>query len=336
MNETPFISICIPVYNGARYLAESIDSALSQTYPNFEIIVIDDRSSDDSWKIIQDFAKRSNKIRAFQNKKNLGLVGNWNACIAKAEGTWIKFLFQDDTMVSSCIHDMITCAMKSQKEFIVCEREFLIEENASETIKEYYLRKVNRLESIHPEGGIIPSTQICADVSKFLNVNFIGEPCSYLFKKKMTQQYGPFNAQLDQLCDYEFAARMGVNLGIFYTPKRLVHFRVHGSSTSESNHTKKKLKIQLLDNFLLAYSFRHHPHFKNLMEHHPGAIQSFYRKRVDLLFSNGFKIALALSMPMFRFYPKLYFVFIQYLTKREFLHGLKWYRDVFKSKPPKG
>lgn len=60
------------------------------------------------------FRKKSEKIRAFQNKRNLGLVGNWNACIAKAEGTWIKFLFQDDTMVSSCLHDMISCAVESK------------------------------------------------------------------------------------------------------------------------------------------------------------------------------------------------------------------------------
>jgi glycosyltransferase involved in cell wall biosynthesis len=334
--KNPAISICIPVYNGAKYLAESIHSALSQSFPHFEVIIIDDGSIDDSWKIIQDFAKKSEKIRAFQNKRNLGLVGNWNACVAKAEGTWIKFLFQDDTMVSSCLHDMISCAVDSKKEFILCEREFLIEQNASETIREYYQRKVKRLESVCPNGGIISSSQICAEVSKYLNVNFIGEPCSFLFKKSLTQQYGLFNDQLDQLCDFEFAVRIGVNQDIYYTTKRLISFRVHGNSTSESNHTKKKLKIQLLDNFLLAYSYRHYRHFKNLMELHPEAIRSFYQKREALLFSNGYKIALELTLPLFRNYPKLSFVFIQYLIKRKFLHVLKWCRDVFKYNESKG
>ena len=84
----PLVSICIPVYNGEKYLAQALESCIGQTYPNVEIIVCDDRSSDNSLEVIA--ALSSPLIRIHQNEKNLGLVGNWKKCIEMAKGEWIK------------------------------------------------------------------------------------------------------------------------------------------------------------------------------------------------------------------------------------------------------
>ena len=93
---SPLVSICIPTYNGEKYLKECLDSCIDQTFKSYEIIICDDCSSDGTIKIIEEYAKIFPQIILFQNDGNLGLVGNWNRCIHHSNGEWIKFVFQDD------------------------------------------------------------------------------------------------------------------------------------------------------------------------------------------------------------------------------------------------
>ena len=68
-------SICIPNYNYDQYIGETIQSVLDQDYGNFEIIIADNQSTDRSWGVIQEFAAKDNRVRAFQNAANLGFAG---------------------------------------------------------------------------------------------------------------------------------------------------------------------------------------------------------------------------------------------------------------------
>jgi len=72
MSEKPLISVLMPNYNSEKYLNEAIESILNQTYENFEFIILDDCSTDNSWKIIQEYAKKDKRINIFRNEKNLG------------------------------------------------------------------------------------------------------------------------------------------------------------------------------------------------------------------------------------------------------------------------
>ena len=83
---SPLVSICIPTYNGEKYLKECLDSCIDQTFKNYEIIICDDCSSDGTIKIIEEYAKIFPQIILFQNDGNLGLVGNWNRCIHHSNG----------------------------------------------------------------------------------------------------------------------------------------------------------------------------------------------------------------------------------------------------------
>ena len=85
MSYNPLVSICIPNYNSEKYIKGCIESALNQTYSNIEVIVLDNMSTDDSWKIISEISNDSYK--KFQNKKNIGMVNNfkkvYNLCYFK-------------------------------------------------------------------------------------------------------------------------------------------------------------------------------------------------------------------------------------------------------------
>ncbi len=98
-NQNPLVSVIMPVYNAGNFLMEAIESILNQTYQNFEFIIVDDASTDNSWKIIQKYAKKyPKKIKAFQLKKTLNRGGDAcaNFALKKAKGKYIARMDADD------------------------------------------------------------------------------------------------------------------------------------------------------------------------------------------------------------------------------------------------
>ena len=105
--EHPLVSICLPTYNGETFLNEALDSIKSQTYPNLEVIVSDDASSDGTLRIIEEFkATVAFPVQVF-NHEPQGIGANWNHCMKHAKGIYIKFLFQDDVLYPECVTEMV-------------------------------------------------------------------------------------------------------------------------------------------------------------------------------------------------------------------------------------
>ena len=95
----PLVSVIMSVYNGEKYLVQAIDSILNQTYQNFEFIIIDDCSTDNSSHILQEYAKKDSRIKIIKKEKNIGIKGfieNLNLGISIAEGKYIARMDQDD------------------------------------------------------------------------------------------------------------------------------------------------------------------------------------------------------------------------------------------------
>lgn len=92
----PLVSICIPSYNRADLIEETIASALGQTYSNVEVIVNDNCSTDNSWELLSTIAAKDSRVRIFQNRENLGAVRNWQAVMTHAKGDFAIILWSDD------------------------------------------------------------------------------------------------------------------------------------------------------------------------------------------------------------------------------------------------
>jgi glycosyltransferase involved in cell wall biosynthesis len=99
----PCISVIIPCYNVQSFLPQCLDSVLSQTFENFEIICIEDCSTDKTKDILCDYAKQHNRIRVFYNKKNMGQAISRNIGIKMSNAEYIYFLDSDDTISSDCL-----------------------------------------------------------------------------------------------------------------------------------------------------------------------------------------------------------------------------------------
>lgn len=101
----PRISVILPIHNGGRFLRESIQSVLDQTFEQFELIAFDDASTDESAQIVREFVDP--RIRRFQADKNGGLFPTLNAAIREARGSILKLWAQDDVMAADCLEETI-------------------------------------------------------------------------------------------------------------------------------------------------------------------------------------------------------------------------------------
>ena len=90
------VDILLATYNGEKYLAEQIESILNQTYKDINLIISDDNSSDSSLKIIEEYAKKDDRIKVFKQEKNLGIVSNFEFLISKVNSKYFMFSDQDD------------------------------------------------------------------------------------------------------------------------------------------------------------------------------------------------------------------------------------------------
>ena len=97
LKELSLISVCIPVFNGEQYIRESVESVLAQTEERFELLVVDNCSTDRTAEILTEYDDP--RIKAFKNDRNLGLFGNFNRCIELAGGEYIVILPHDDFML---------------------------------------------------------------------------------------------------------------------------------------------------------------------------------------------------------------------------------------------
>jgi glycosyltransferase involved in cell wall biosynthesis len=259
----PLFSVCIPVFNGLKYLSQCLDSVLKQSFSDFEVIVLDDCSTDGSFGLLQEYAKTDKRIKLFKNKENIGLVDNWNKCISLASGKWIKFLFQDDFWTPNCL-EIIYFKSQLGYSFIFHGRNFLIDNNVKPFIKEFYeSEKVNEYNGLK---GIneIPFEKINQLVSQSLCFNFFGEPSNVTFKKDLVNEVGFFDSRLVQLCDYEYWVRLTSSYGAYYIPEKLSTFRVHGQATSTQNSISKNFRFNYLDKLIILWRFLNDCFYENL------------------------------------------------------------------------
>lgn len=95
----PLVSIVVATYNGAKYIELQMDSLIAQTYPNTEIIVVDDRSTDNTFEILERYARQYPHVHVYENEVNLGYIKNFEKGVTLSKGSYISFSDQDDVWV---------------------------------------------------------------------------------------------------------------------------------------------------------------------------------------------------------------------------------------------
>lgn len=238
-SDIPLISICIPTYNGEKYLQEALDSVKAQTYRNIEVIISDDDSKDRTLEIGERFKNEVDFPVYLYNHEPAGIGDNWNYCIEKAHGEYVKFLFQDDILMANCLEIMLKYLLDNRLEIVISKRN-IIDEKSQNILEGDWFCNYHDLQKpagIDFKDFIVFNKRMINKVNfqRFIRDNIFGEPCVSLFSKKLFNKVGRFSTSLKQCLDYVYFLRVLKTSRIGIIEEKLVSFRIHSNQTSNVN-----------------------------------------------------------------------------------------------------
>lgn len=247
------VSVCIPTYNGEKYILEALNSIKKQTYRNIEIIISDDQSQDRTLEICEKFASEATIPVHIYHHSPAGIGANWNFCIEKSNGKYIKFLFQDDLLQENCIDKMVNSLLNTNTRAVFCKRNII-----DETSRPLTGKWVDTYGDLQKSSGILFEEKKIfrkKDLKLLgrktpLSYNFAGEPVTMLIEKGLFSEIGPFNTKLKQLLDLEYAYRILAKTPILFISEKLVSFRTHAEQTSSLNRNNNVNENKIIQNFV--------------------------------------------------------------------------------------
>jgi glycosyltransferase involved in cell wall biosynthesis len=230
----------MPSYNYEEYIPEAIESVLKQTFNDFELIIIDDASKDNSKKIIQLFDKKNIKIRSFFHKENQGLAKTVNECIKKAKGKYISYFSSDDIWFKEKLEKQLKILEKDED--LIVWSEGLIVDAKSNFTGELFTRihsALNRKKSGDIFEELLKNNYICGQ--------------SLIYKRENLKNVR-FDEHLKYLGDYKFIVDLAREYKFYFIPEPLVMYRIHGRNTIFSDRIGwKKEDIRVRNYFLQEY-----------------------------------------------------------------------------------
>lgn len=210
------VSIVLPVYNGEKYLSESIDSVIAQTYQNWELIIIDDCSSDSSPEIAKSYVSKDSRIQYYRNEQNLKLPRSLNRGFSLAKGDYLTWTSDDNKYLPVAIEKMIDTLEQEKTEFVFAT-----------------------CDVINAEGEIVEVWAAPKDYQKaIIGGNYVG--ACFLYTRNVYETIGEYNPNRFLVEDYDYWLRVFARYPVSNIPEVLYQYRWHdGTLTS----TEKKDKI---------------------------------------------------------------------------------------------
>lgn len=206
----PLITIGITCYNAADTIGRAIESALSQTWPNTEIIIVDDRSSDDSVLVINLYTEDyAGKLRFFSNKHNLGVAGSRNKILAEARGQYIAFFDDDDISLPERLdiqyQTIKAHAAKTGATLISCHASICKKyPNGYET----HLPAIGSRDKV-PDGNDMIAYQLFLDRNPAVFFGAGTPSCSLMVETSALKQVGGYDIAMKRNEDSEISIRLG-------------------------------------------------------------------------------------------------------------------------------
>lgn len=245
----------IPVYNRQDYIGPAIESVLAQTYSNFELIVHDDASTDNTLNVIKKYQDDS-RLKIIHTDSNHGMIGGWNYLFSHAKGGYLKQMGSDDLLHPRCLEKELDALLSnSNLSLVTCARQVI--DAGGKHINTFRFANSSQTVSGPHHGHWLLTT---------IRENKIGEPAAVMFPRKLLAQAGEFDPQFSQYADFEFWLRLLALGDMAYLNEPLCFFRLHaGTNTSDAQldgrfitETFKLIKKYYQnDNYCRAFNLSH-------------------------------------------------------------------------------
>ena len=231
LKQNSLVSVIMPVYNGASYLSETIESILNQTYKNFELLILDDFSADSSIEIIQSF--KDKRIKLFTNKSNQGYIAGLNFLVQKSKGEFIARNDQDDISLPERLY--------KQLKFFEINPNLSILGGQIHTIGKY-VRKVS-----YPVNN--------GDCRSQLLFNTCLHHPTVIFKRKKIEKFisNLYDESKSPSEDYDLWAKLSLSLMIENIPDIILKYRIH-----QNNYSTLQQEKQFKNNLIIREEYFKH------------------------------------------------------------------------------
>ncbi len=229
---SPELSIIIPCYNYAHYLKDSVESVLEQDYQNYELLLIDDGSSDNTWEIMQEYALRFPQVRIFRHEKNRGIFKSNQTGWNNVRGRYLHFFSADDLYHPNCLTQVMQLFHQNPHLGLVC------------TDLEYF-------QDISGEKRTKKALEGCQKARVFSRLEMIplfkatefwipGLTC--IVKSDVLKKYGHLDPYLENISDWFCFHKIALFEGIGYIPDKLISMRLHDKTYTATVKRDKKRK----------------------------------------------------------------------------------------------
>lgn len=221
-------TIAIPTYNREKYIKQSINSVLDQTYKNFELLILDNCSTDNTGKIVKNISDI--RIRYLKNERNIGMINNWNKCVELAEGDYLIILGDDDKLYPEFLEHSLTAHQDNPKigfSFTHC--------NKVDPDGKYLMRWGYQFT---PSG--------CLTDYKYLYYTINYDCCltnssTVLINKKVFKKVGLFETPYGaNTFDFNMWIKIAEEYDVYFIDKVLVDYRIHENQVSEIHWRRKE------------------------------------------------------------------------------------------------
>lgn len=233
--DTPKVSVVMTVLNGAAYLAQAIESVLNQTYPNVELIVVNDGSTDATGEIIESFFEKfeDDHLRLITHEKPKGIARSRNAAIKQAEGDFICVLDGDDYFSPSYIEDMIRLAKEYPEAGIFVSDYCNFTE--AETLSSHFT-SCTQLQALWAESGRSADMQLSSiDATRILATENFSSACTSFFRWSILQKVGGYKESLRACEDFHLVFRVATHSYLVVSSKIGMYRRLHSNNLSSES-----------------------------------------------------------------------------------------------------
>jgi glycosyltransferase involved in cell wall biosynthesis len=208
----PLVSVVIPCYNAARYLGETIECVLAQEYPNVEIIVVDDGSTDRS----ADIAAKYRSVRCIR-QRNAGVAAARNTGLLHSRGAFIVFLDADDRLLPGALESSLSCLVNEPD----CAFTF------------------GDVQTIDAEGSALPYRSSCPHEGKehyfsLLHHCYIWTPSAVMYRRSVLDAVSGFDSRVAAAADYELNLRIARTYPVCHNRATILDYRIHSSGMNSN------------------------------------------------------------------------------------------------------
>jgi len=239
-NLQPFVSVVMPVYNAGDFLVEAIESILKQTYKNFEFIIVDDASTDNSWKILKKYRKKDKRIRIYKIEENVGVSQTVKFAIEKSNGNFLARMDADDIAHPQRLEKEVNYLLKNSQTVAVGTQCLLINKDGKTIGKKIFPTKFE---------------DIYRYIFTFIPVQ---QPTLMINKTKLPKDFEYYYDSMDTAEEMELLFKLFQYGKVENINEKLHYYRLHDKNTSLIN-LKKTFLLTLLSRIKAIFKYKYSP-----------------------------------------------------------------------------